>query len=253
MKKIVLASLLTLLAFLTPLYGSLSNGFSTENTAEAATTRTIQFSGYTWYVENSEQRVNPGPNFWSNSPQNVWVDENGYLHLKITYSNGKWYCAELTCTQTFGYGTYAFYVASRMDNLDKNVILGLFAYKDDSHEVDIEFSRWGNSNYHNGWFTVQPQPYVEGRNQRSFDVALSGDYTTHYFTWKPRTIYFESFHGHYTVGTEPQSNIIQAFTSNTRVNAAGAKAHINLWLYSGFAPSDGLPVEVVIKSFKFTA
>ena len=142
--------------------------------AEAAYPSTISFSGYSWYVENSAQPVNPGPNCWSNSPENVWVDENGWLHLKITYSNGHWYCAELTSTRTFGYGTYAFYTASRIDTLDKNVVLGLFAYKDDSHEVDIEFSKWGILDYSNGWFTVQPPPYINGVNQKSFNIQLYG-------------------------------------------------------------------------------
>jgi hypothetical protein len=213
---------------------------------------TVSFSGYTWYIENTQQPCNPGPNYWSNSPENVWVDENGWLHLKITQRNGKWYCAELTTIQTLGYGTYAFYLASRTDNLDKNVVLGLFAYKDDTHEVDIEFSKWGITNNQNGWFTVQPPPYIDGKNQKAFNFELSGDYTTHYFTWSRRSIYFESFHGHYPVGTQPQGNVIESFTSYQRVSAQGVKAHINLWLYKGLAPSDGLPTEVVIKSFTYT-
>ncbi len=248
MKKTVPIALLTALALLISLYACLN-----PNPAQAATThRTINFSGYTWYIENSNnQRVSPGPNYWTNSPQNVWVDQNGYLHLKITYSNGRWYCAEVTCTQTFGYGTYVFQLASRTDNFDKNIVLGLFAYKDDTHEVDVEFSRWGEEYYPNGWFTVQPRPYIEGKNQRSFNFQLYGDYSTHYFTWNKNSIYFESFGGHYPLGTQPADNIIKSFTSNTRVSAVGVKAHINLWLYQGQAPSDGQPVEVIIKSFKY--
>jgi hypothetical protein len=72
--------------------------------------------------------------------------------------------AELTSTQTFGYGTYVFYTMSRVDTLDKNAVLGLFTYKDDSHEVDIEFSKWGIADLNNGWFTVQP-PSIHRRRQ----------------------------------------------------------------------------------------
>lgn len=111
----------------------------------------ILFSGYIWDVRNSDLS-GPGPNYWSNNTENVWLDENGYLHLKITYTDGKWVCPEVR-TQTLGYGTYTFYTASNIDALDKNVVLGLFAYKDDSHEVDIEFSRWGIENYTNAGFT----------------------------------------------------------------------------------------------------
>ncbi len=249
MNKIIPTALLAILTLITPLYCCINL-----NVSAATYPSTINFSGYSWYIENSSgQQINPGPNCWTNNPQNVWVDENGWLHLKISYREGKWQCVELTSLKTFGYGTYAFYVASRVDSFDKNVVLGLFAYKDDAHEVDIEFSKWGESIYHNGWFTLQPRPYVEGRNQRSFDIQQSGDYSTHYFTWSRRAIHFESFHGHYPIGSEPAGNIIQSFTSNSRVSATGVRAHINLWLYNGLAPSDGLPVEVVLKSFKFTA
>jgi hypothetical protein len=217
---------------------------------EAAYPSIISFSGYTWYVENSVQPTTPGPNYWSNSPENVWVDDNGWLHLKITCRNGHWYCPELTTLQTFGYGTYVFYTMSRIDALDKNVILGLFAYKDDSHEVDIEFSRWAISDYNNGWFTVQPPPY-NNNNQKSFDIQLCGDYSAHYFTWTRKSIYFESFGGHYPIGSQPSENIISSFTSYKRVNPQDVRAHINLWLYEGNAPSNGLPVEVVVKSFQY--
>jgi hypothetical protein len=253
LKKIIsatLITLLTLIAFLQTCTLPTTNNF-TQNTAAAAYPSTINFSGYTWYIENSEQRVNPGPNYWSNNPQNVWVDGNGWLHLQITNRNGKWYCAELTTTKTLGYGTYAFYTASRVDTLDKNVVLGLFGYKDDSHEVDIEYSKWGISTYNNGRFTVQPPPYVDGRNQKSFSFQLYGDYSTHYFTWSQRSIFFESFGGHYPIGTQPTSNIIKSFTSNVAVSAVDAHAHINLWLYQGHAPSNGLPTEVIIKSFQY--
>ncbi|MCW3998820.1 MAG: glycoside hydrolase family 16 protein [Candidatus Bathyarchaeota archaeon] len=247
MQKTASTTIILALTLLAPLYLGLTSNTPTA----AAAPNTIQFSGYTWYIENSQQRAHPGPNYWSSSPQNVWVDSNGYLHLKITYSNGRWNCAEVTCTQTFGYGTYVFYLASRTDNLDKNVVLGLFAYKDDWHEVDIEFSKWGESNYRNGWFTVQPKPYVEDRNQRSFNFQLYGDYTTHYFKWTPKSVYFESFGGHYPLGSEPAGNIIKSFTSNSQVSATGVKAHMNLWLYNGQAPSNGQPVEIVIKSFQY--
>ncbi len=257
MQKTISAALAAVLVLLIPLTSILSSGLTVnssiiqENEVTTSYPSTISFSGYTWYVENSEQLCNPGPNYWSNNPENVWVDENGWLHLKITNRNGKWYCAEVTTTQTFGYGTYAFYVASNIANLDRNVILGLFAYKDDAHEVDIEFSKWGDEYNPNAWFTVQPPPYINGRNQKTFNLQLNGDYSTHYFTWSRRSIFFQSFHGHYPIGTQPSSNIIESFTSYSRTSAQGVRAHINLWLYHGNYPSDGMPVEVIIKNFKF--
>ncbi len=249
MNKLIILWLITTLTLLSPLYIMIANP-----QASAATyPNTINFSGYTWWIENTNnQLVNPGPNYWSNSPQNVWVDTNGYLHLKITYSNGRWYCPEVTCTQTFGYGLYTYYLASRIDNFDKNIVAGLFARIDDTHEVDIEFSKWGLSNYQNSRYAIQPAPYVENQNTHTFNTVLYGDYTTQLFSWQPNSVYFESIGGHYAPGTEPAGNVIQSFLSNRQVSAAGVKAHINLWLYNGLAPSNGAPVELIIKSFKYT-
>lgn len=254
MKKNVSAALMAVLMAVTPFFCCICIGTANNYMAAAATPypTTINFSGYTWNVKYSTQPSSPGGNYWSNSPQNVWLDANGWLHLKITNVNGKWYCAEVTSTQIMGYGTYAFYLVSKTDNYDKNVVLGLFAYKDDSHEIDIEYSKWSKPDNKNGWFTVQPAPYIEGKNQRSFNERLYGSYTTNYFTWKPSSIYFAAVGGHYTPGSEPVGNVIQSFTSNSRVDPTGVRAEINLWLYKGQAPSNGLPAEVVIKSFKFT-
>jgi hypothetical protein len=59
------------------------------------------WSGYTWNIKNVAIQ-GPNLNAWSNSPQNVWVDTSGYLHLSLTYVNGIWYCAELDNTANLG-------------------------------------------------------------------------------------------------------------------------------------------------------
>ncbi len=130
-------------------------------------------------------------------------------------------------------------------------MLGLFAYKDDEHEVDIEFSKWGNKDAKNAWFTVQPGPYIEGYNQKSFDIRLMDTYSTHWFTWSRNYVFFESFHGHYSYETPPRHNIISSWVCPLKLQADEARAHINLWLLKGFPPSDGKGVEVIIKEFRF--
>src|SRR5262245_21295616 len=71
--------------------------------------RTISFSGKTWLVKSSTGKVGPGPNYFSDSTDNVWVDAGGRLHLKITKAKGKWSSAEIVSADSFGYGTYRFY------------------------------------------------------------------------------------------------------------------------------------------------
>jgi len=60
--------------------------------------------------------------------------------------NENWYCSEVTLNEEYGYGIYSWEIEGdvhSLGNSDPFVVLGLFLYKDDSHELDIEFARWG--------------------------------------------------------------------------------------------------------------
>ncbi len=79
------------------------------------------FSGYEWYVKNSNGVLwGPGPNLWNDSVQNVWVDSNGSLHLRITHGLclDQWFCAEVYSVQSFGYGTYNFTLSPGFESID---------------------------------------------------------------------------------------------------------------------------------------
>lgn len=96
--------------------------------AEAACpySRTLTFAGHNWCVKAAKSQVGPGPNYFSDSTNNVWLDNMGRLHLKIYRSGSRWYCAEVVSEESFGYGTYRFYIDSPVDKLDPNIIFGLF-------------------------------------------------------------------------------------------------------------------------------
>jgi hypothetical protein len=66
-------------------------------------------------VKSSAGAVGPGPNVFSDSASNVWVDGSGRLHLKLTYSKGRWRCAEVINTQSLGRGRYTFELDSPND------------------------------------------------------------------------------------------------------------------------------------------
>ena len=57
--------------------------------------RWISFSGYDWWVKTSFGLVGPGPNYFSDSTNNVWLDAQGRLHLRITNRSNQWQCAEV--------------------------------------------------------------------------------------------------------------------------------------------------------------
>jgi len=204
----------------------------------------INWSGYTWKVKGGVG--GPGPNNWNASSSNIWVDVQGNLHLKIIKIGDKWYCSEITLLQSLGYGEYTFEISTNVENLDKNIVFGLFTYETDSKEIDIEFSRWGNSAKVDGWFTVQPPPYTT-LNQNSYALNLEGDYSSHQFKWSSSQIDFKSYHGH---GLD---NLINQWSYKGVNNppAGKEKIHLNLWLFQGTAPSNIQEAEVVIKSFKY--
>ncbi|MCK4321321.1 T9SS type A sorting domain-containing protein [candidate division WOR-3 bacterium] len=209
--------------------------------------RTIDFAGREWVVKTGYG--GPGPNYWSDSEGNVWIDGNGWLHLKIRYASGIWYCSEVYTTEFTQYGIHRFYTIDRLDSLDRNVVFAPFLYSNDTTEVDIEFSEWGMII---PWFNAQyvVQPGYHSGNVERFWIELNGDYTTHYMNWQSDSIRFKSIHGHYEEPPNPGFLIhgwlytgddIPFLEENLRV-------HINLWLYQGNPPSNGQEVEVVIKN-----
>jgi hypothetical protein len=212
--------------------------------------RRITFSGYEWWVKSSATRVGPGPNFFSDSYDNVWVDAQGQLHLRITRRKGRWYSAEVVLAQPLGHGTYRWELANRVDNLDPNVVLGLFTWSDnptDEHEeIDIEFARWGDAANLNAQYVVQP--YSDPQNIVRF-VQPAATRSIHSFLWEPTRTLFESL----GIDASGQSYLIQHWErSGAGIPAfLDANARINLWLFRGRRPQNGQEVEVVITRFAF--
>lgn len=220
----------------------------------AAPTQTITFSGYTWYVR--EGGGGPGPNTWD--ANNVSVDSNGDLHMQIAYRNGAWTSAEIFSKKRFGFGKYQFQVDGAIDQLDKNVVLGLFDYPtsdvgvDGTNEIDIEIARWGNDSYPNGNFTVFPAKEGLLAKGHSYEFGLDGTYTTQRFTRSSRNILFQSLYGHRNNDKYEYARWnYQPKQYLNRIPQKPEPVHINLWLFQGQAPSDGQPVEIIIHKFTF--
>ncbi|HYF04422.1 MAG TPA: hypothetical protein VEC36_13645 [Patescibacteria group bacterium] len=254
-----------------------SNGTSEIVTEEQ---ETIMWSGRKWRVRNSSQFTGPGLNVFSNRRGNVWVDTDGNLHLKVTYRDGKWWSAEVLSDETFGYGDYKFLLSSRADKLDKNIVLGLFTWNNNSFqsdansEIDIEFAKWGYENSQAVNYAVQPSnwgKYTE-RDVKATGFNLTQNLSTHGFSWRPTGVDFTSYYGH--TSSTPASSWNFANTMQARRKVEGGRTsdavvipkpgtltrvHINLWLNDtnndgyGDAPSNGQEAEVILKGFEYTA
>ena len=214
--------------------------------------RTIQFSGYAWKVKSSRGRVGPGPNYFSDSRSNIDVDSRGRLHLRISRRDGRWYCAEVISERSFGYGTYKFYLETRVDAIDARVVLGMFTWSDDpaySHrEIDIEISRWGDVDNKNAQFVVQP--YTRPMNIVRFQIPPELGRTTHSFSWQSGSVFCRSWKGFVSAPIE----IIQQHTFTHDIpQAGGENARVNLWLMTGEPPADGKEMEIIVNKFEFLA
>jgi hypothetical protein len=213
--------------------------------APAGHVRRIGFSGYQWWVKSSSGRVGPGPNRFSDSIRNVFVDDGGRLHLKILQDRGQpWTCAEIVSVLSFGYGTYRFRI-EQVGALNVNAVLGLFTWSDDPayhhREIDVEISRWSDASKPNAQFVVQP--YQTAGNLFRFEVAGSSRDSVHEFSWLEDAVRFES---------RASGALLERFVVNTGVpRSGGENVRINLWLNRGQPPAELHSIEMVIDSFEF--
>lgn len=210
----------------------------------------ITFSGYTWTVKNSpNQRAAPGNNYWS--ANSVWVDGKGHLHLSLTKdpASNKWFCAQVSSEKKFGNGAYQFWLEGRVDQLDKNVVFGLFNYSgiDYYDEMDFEFSRWGDAKNHNLHYTVYPAENTAAAIWgSSVEFLLNEPYSFHRLSRTSSSLKFESYYD--MLGRKIHTQIY----NSPNISKKEMPIYINLWAFKNLPPSDQKQVEVIIQKFVFT-
>jgi hypothetical protein len=211
--------------------------------------RTLQFADYAWQVKQAgDVEVDPGPNCFSDRLENVWTDEAGRLHLKITHTGDNWCCAEVFTEQYLGFGLYEFEVESPIGQMDPSVVFAGFNYSDQLDEIDIEFSRWGNPAADNAQYVVQPWDHAGNRHR--FNLALAGAKSCHKFNWLSDRVEFSSYQG----GFADSGDVIQswAYDGPDVPEPDIERMRFNLWLYNGAPPTDQQEVEVIVTDFRFT-
>lgn len=227
---------------------------------ESFSDKSIEFSGYRWRMK-SGGLFGPGNNYFSDSKENVWVDARGWLHLRITQREGKWYCPEIVLEKALGYGNYIFRTVGRVDQLDSNVILGFFLweYKKNyegadkinvANEFDIEFGTWKDPNRLPGQFICQP--WNKAGNESHFAIRLKSNSSksSHAFQWGPDAVNCRSWNG---LSDSPfPSEIIHAWSYHGEdiPRNESPRVHINFWCIEE-PPSDRKELEVIIAEFRF--
>ena len=229
---------------------------STEATAEACATRqasgfcerALEWSGHRWRVGRADVPVNPGRNYFSDSAENVFVDDAGRLHLRVVERDGRFTCASVTLERSLGYGEYAFQLASRVDDLDPRIVAAGFTYESDTREIDVEFSRAFIVPPENAQYVVQP--ILHPGNVRRFAAPPEAE-TTHRFVWRADAVEFASWRG-WEPYPPASGTLLDAFTyTGPDVPPAGAeRMFFNVWLFLGPPLGTG-GQELVVRSFAF--
>ena len=227
-------------------------GFGVLEVSAETRGRIVEFAGYHWDVTVSDYLIY---NRWSNSPENIWVDDRGRLHLKLRKDGATWFASQVKTRRSFGYGDYRFAVASNTERFDANINVGMFVYKnkkDGHHEIDIELTKFGNLRADAPSLYYSIQPADRRGNLENVRMNLNGGYTTHRFVWKKDSILFQSYHGHgNSIRTlPPKERLITEweYRGSDVPKPGDEKLYINIFLWKrGEPPANDKEAEVVIR------
>jgi len=210
----------------------------------------LQFAGQAWDAKTSvPHRFDPGPNYWSDSADNVWVDSQG-MHLRIVRQGSLWTCAEVMLTRSLGHGTYLVQLDSALTAFASNVVAAFFLYENPTREIDIEWSRDLVSGPEDAQFVVQP--YTLAGNITRFLMSPAAQ-TSHRIDWRNGSIDFLSWRGHGPY-PPPTADVISSwhYAGPSVPPPGGERLRFNLWLLGGNAPTSGSGDELIVKAFTFT-
>ena len=207
---------------------------------------TLQFGGYEWTV-----RAAPSDRGGKNryDPANAWTDGDGALHMRIAGEPGKWTCAELSLTRSFGYGLYTF-TLDDISTLDPAARFVIFTWDGPAvalhgREMAITIGRHGKRPEENGRYIIEP---VDVPANRSNFFAPAGA-LTHQMRWEPGRATFRTFRGA-RAGGDARPIAEHAFTSGVP-GAGNETIRFSLYVFQSSPTPMQRPAEVVVRRFAF--
>jgi len=204
----------------------------------------LDFSGYEWQVRGTPGSPGGSRNDYDTS--NAWVDQKGFLHLRIARKGKGWTSGEVDLVRGLGYGSYRLVVAN-VAELDPTAVLTFSTWDDAGpyREMDIEISRWGETAGKNAQFVVQP--YYVPANVVRF-LAPAGP-LTYSFDWEPGRVAFEAARAWEPAG---KSGVVAAHVFSSGVPSPGNETfHINLYVFDNRRVPLQHGVEVTIEKFEY--
>jgi len=204
----------------------------------------LWFSGYEWSVRNIPGDPSGLKNQYDAS--NAWVDEHGFLHLRIQKTSDGWTAAQVDLTRSLGYGLYRFLVRD-VSQLDPQLALTISSWDGSAkdQEMDIEISRWGDPAGRNAQYVMQP--FYLAPNVKRF-VAPRG-LLTYSFDWQPGRVDFRTVRGD---GSGARTDVVAEHAFTSGVPPAGRETiRVNLYVFDNklFRLEHG--TEVIIEKFEY--
>ena len=266
----------------------------------------VNFDNYNWIVFTNPMH-GPGPsppsftfqpgyegtNPWCSGAENVKVNGQGQLVLSLSYDQtiGAWCSSEVYLANSPGeYGTYTFQVATPPDQMDYNVVGGMFLYNTVSQdELTVEYSQLHfnqmmnappNNNQGTGTpcspppagvacnaqFTVQPLfscAVLTCPSASAFNIGPQSGPTTDFLTIEPSSstttngaVIYGTFNGPDSAPTGGSGIQAWEYTGTDIPSPTNMQVFLNLWL-DAIAPAGTPPCQtpmdcqMVISQFTF--
>lgn len=206
---------------------------------------TLQFAGYEWTVRAAPSDRG-GPNQFD--PANAWTDGEGALHLRIAGTPGKWTCAELSLTRSFGYGLYTFTVDD-ISTLDPAARFAIYTWDGPAvaqygREMSINIGRYGTGPKDNARYLIQPSDIPGNRSMFHAPPGL----LTHQMRWEPERATFRTFRGARAGEGKPIAE--HAFTKGVP-GMGNETIRVSLYVFQRNPEPMQKPAEVVVRTFTF--
>ena len=210
--------------------------------SQRSTPGQLNFSGFHWEV----YRV-PKDSFgilYPNSASNVWTDQKGWLHLRLTKEPEGWTGAEINLTRSLGYGTYSF-LLHELPKLEPATVLVMRSWDPlDAGQYHRAFQillgQFGDPSVKNAQYAVFPLNVPA--NVHPFSVP--GGALTYSVHWERERMSFE---------TQQQGGRVIAehvFTAGIPT-PGGEKVHISFFAYGDSQVPQKNGVEVVVEKFLY--
>lgn len=221
------------------------------------------FSNYSWTVKETKN-IADSRYFCLTSKENVRIDENGTLVLKLSKKDGVWVGGEITIDTTLGFGEYSFDASVVSGEFDANATLAFTVLNitDDYYEgmtqTGIRFTKYSEPDAANEleyflyatdkkFAEVQTpdNPFLLSRMKSSHKIGVYPNYL--YYSSKSGAFYneFKAIKKGNSITDLPDAITFSDPTNNLKVI-------ISLCLAEANETVSGKEIEVLISNFKFS-